>query len=44
MKSKKHAEWASRTMLDMILDGNGLEDTMSAFQWRVEEGTKWSKI
>ena len=24
VKSKKHAEWASRTMLEMILNGEGL--------------------
>jgi len=44
MKSKKHAEWASRIMLEKILVGVDLEDTMSAFKWRMEEGTKWNKI
>ena len=32
MKSKKHAEWASRIMLEKILEGTRLEDTMSAFE------------
>ena len=32
IKSKKHAEWATYRMLEKILEGNGIEDTIEALE------------
>jgi len=32
IKSKKHAEWASKIMLEKILEGRNVEDTIEAFK------------
>ena len=31
-------------MLEKILEGNGIEDTIEALEWRQREGTKWNKM